>query len=67
MVVRATLERTPPELAGDIVDQGIVLSGGGALLKGIDKHISEETGLTVTIADDPLTSCRRVQARSSII
>jgi len=56
MVVRSTLERTPPELAGDIVDQGIVLSGGGALLKGIDKHIAEETGLNVKIAEDPLTS-----------
>jgi len=56
LVVRSTLERTPPELAGDIVDQGIVLSGGGALLKGIDKHIAEETGLNVKIAEDPLTS-----------
>jgi rod shape-determining protein MreB and related proteins len=56
MVVRSTLERTPPELAGDIVDQGIILSGGGALLKGIDRHIAEETGLQVKIADDPLTS-----------
>jgi len=56
MVVRSTLERTPPELAGDIVDQGIVLSGGGALLKGIDKHLTEETGLAVKVAEDPLTS-----------
>jgi rod shape-determining protein MreB and related proteins len=56
MVIRSTLEKTPPELSGDIVDKGVVLSGGGALLKGIDKHVAEETGLMVTIADDPLTS-----------
>ena len=53
--VRVALENTAPELAADIVDQGIVLTGGGALLIGIDEVLREETGLPVTIADDPLT------------
>lgn len=53
--VKVTLERTPPELAGDIVDKGIVLAGGGALLTGIDKLIRDETGLPVQVADDPLS------------
>ena len=53
--VRIALENTAPELAADIVDQGIVLTGGGALLKGIDEVLRDETGLPVTIADDPLT------------
>lgn len=53
--VKVTLERTPPELAGDIVDKGITLAGGGALLRGLDKLIREETGLPVKIADDPLS------------
>ncbi|OGQ07354.1 MAG: rod shape-determining protein [Deltaproteobacteria bacterium RIFCSPLOWO2_12_FULL_40_28] len=53
--IKTTLERTPPELAGDIVDKGIIMAGGGALLKGIDKLIHEETGLPVRIADDPLS------------
>ncbi|HBF13629.1 MAG TPA: rod shape-determining protein [Deltaproteobacteria bacterium] len=53
--IKITLERTPPELAGDIVDKGIVLAGGGALLKGLDKLVREETGLPVTIAEDPLS------------
>ena len=53
--VRIALENTAPELAADIVDQGIVLTGGGALLNGIDEVIREETGLPVTIAEDPLT------------
>lgn len=53
--IKQTLERTPPELAADIVDTGIMLAGGGALLGGLDKLISEETGLPVKIADDPLT------------
>jgi rod shape-determining protein MreB len=52
--VKTTLERIPPELAGDIVDRGIVLAGGGALLKGLDKLISHETGIVVHIAEDPL-------------
>lgn len=53
--IKTTLERTPPELAGDIVDRGIMLAGGGALIKGIDKLIHEETKLPVMIADDPLS------------
>lgn len=54
--VKFTLERTPPELASDIVDRGIMLSGGGALLRNLDKLITDETGLPVRVADDPLTS-----------
>lgn len=52
--VRATLEKTPPELSADIIDQGIMLTGGGALLRGIDRLISKETGMPVNIADNPL-------------
>ena len=54
--VHLALERTPPELAADIVDRGIVLAGGGGLLKGLDVKIREETGLPVTLAEDPLSS-----------
>jgi rod shape-determining protein MreB len=54
--VRIALERTPPELSADLIDRGLILAGGGALLRGIDKLISEETGLPVHIADDPLTA-----------
>lgn len=54
--VRITLERTPPELSADLIDRGIVLAGGGALLRSLDKLISGETGLPVHIADDPLTA-----------
>ena len=54
--VRFTLERCPPELAADLVDRGIVIAGGGALLRGIDKLVSEQTGLPVHIADDPLSA-----------
>lgn len=54
--VKSTLERTPPELAADIMDRGIMMSGGGSLLKGLDKLISEETGMPVHIAEEPLTS-----------
>jgi rod shape-determining protein MreB len=53
--IKIALERTPPELAADIVDKGIVLAGGGALLRGLDALIREETGLPITIAEDPLT------------
>ncbi len=53
--VRITLERTPPELAADIVDKGIVLAGGGAYLKNLDLLLREETGLPVTVAEDPLS------------
>ena len=54
--VRVALEKTPPELSADIVERGIVLTGGGALLKGLDKRLSVETGLPVTVAEDPLAS-----------
>jgi rod shape-determining protein MreB len=54
--IRMALERTPPELSADISDRGIVLAGGGALLKNLDKRIREETGLPVCVADDPLCS-----------
>lgn len=54
--VRVALEVTPPELSADIVDQGIVLTGGGALLKNLDKHLKEETGMPIIVADDPLSS-----------
>jgi rod shape-determining protein MreB len=53
--VRIALENTQPELAADIVDQGIVLTGGGALLQGMDEVLREATGLPVVVADDPLT------------
>ena len=52
--IRITLERTPPELSADIIDQGITLTGGGALLRGIDKLIHNETGMPVKIAENPL-------------
>jgi rod shape-determining protein MreB len=54
--IREALERTPPELSADISDRGIVLTGGGALLRNLDKRIREETGLPVSVADDPLAS-----------
>lgn len=52
--VRIALEQTPPELSADIVDKGIVLTGGGALLKNLDKRLSHETGLPIIVSDDPL-------------
>ncbi|HIZ55041.1 MAG TPA: rod shape-determining protein [Firmicutes bacterium] len=52
--IRVTLEKTPPELAADIIDQGIMLTGGGALLRGLDRLISQETGMPVFIAERPL-------------
>jgi len=52
--VKAALEQTPPELAADIVDRGIVLTGGGALLRNLDVLLREETSLPVTVADNPL-------------
>ena len=52
--IKSTLEKTPPELASDIMEKGIVLCGGGALIKNIDKLISEETGMPVYIAETPL-------------
>ena len=53
--VRQTLEQTPPELAADILDRGIIMTGGGALLRGLDRLLVEETSLPVIVADDPLT------------
>ncbi len=53
--VRLTLERTPPELSSDIMERGIVMTGGGSLLKGLDRRVSEETGLRVNVSDDPLS------------
>ncbi|MBQ7597142.1 MAG: rod shape-determining protein [Clostridia bacterium] len=52
--IKATLEKTPPELSADIIDHGITLTGGGALLRGLDKRIREETGMPVIVADAPL-------------
>ena len=57
--VKLALEQTPPELGSDVASRGIYLTGGGALLKDIDRLISEETGLPVHIADDPLTCVAR--------
>ena len=54
--IRTTLERTPPELLADLIDRGLIMAGGGALLRGLDRLISEETGLPVHLADDPLTA-----------
>jgi rod shape-determining protein MreB len=54
--VKQTLERTPPELAADIVDRGIILAGGGALLRGMDRLLAEETGMPVSLTEDPLAA-----------
>jgi len=54
--VRLTLEKTPPELSADLIDRGIVLAGGGSLLRGLDKMIAEETGLPVHVAENPVTA-----------
>ncbi|MBI5866834.1 MAG: rod shape-determining protein [candidate division Zixibacteria bacterium] len=61
--VRQSLERTPPELSSDILDRGIVLTGGGALLRGLDKRLRQETNLPVNVADDPLTCVVRGTGR----
>ena len=63
--VRTALERTPPELAADIVDKGIVLTGGGALLKGLDLLLRQETNLPITVAEDPLSCVALGTARCS--
>jgi len=57
--VRDILEETPPELSSDLIERGLVVAGGGALLRGIDRLISQETKLPVTVADDPLTAVVR--------
>ena len=57
--VKVSLERTPPELSADILDRGMMLSGGGALLKGLDERLKLETNLPVHVADDPLTAVVR--------
>ncbi|HQR26852.1 MAG TPA: rod shape-determining protein [Nocardioides sp.] len=61
--VRTTLDQTPPELAGDILDRGIVLTGGGALLTGLDERLRHETGMPVHVAEQPLTSVVRGAGR----
>ena len=53
--IKDTIEETPPELVADIMDQGIVLAGGGALLSGLDRRIAESTQMPVHVANDPLT------------
>ncbi|MCF8267486.1 MAG: rod shape-determining protein [Ignavibacteriales bacterium] len=62
--VKRTLERTPPELSADILDRGVMLTGGGALLKGLDERIRMETNLPVHVADDPLTAVVRGAGKS---
>ena len=58
-MVKAVLEKTPPELSADILDRGIALSGGGALLRGLDERLRRETSLPVIVAEDPLTAVVR--------
>ena len=55
-IVKATLDKCPPELAGDVMDRGIALTGGGALLRGLDERLGEETGMPVCLAGNPLES-----------
>lgn len=62
--VKQTLERTPPELSADILDRGVMLTGGGALLKGLDERIRMETNLPVHVAEDPLTAVARGAGKS---
>lgn len=62
--VKSALEQTPPELAADIVDRGIVLTGGGGLLKNLDKLLREKCGLPITVADDPLSTVARGAGKS---
>jgi rod shape-determining protein MreB len=54
--VKATLDKTPPELAADIMEQGIMITGGGALLRGLDVRLAHETGMPIHVAHEPLTS-----------
>ncbi|HED19542.1 MAG TPA: rod shape-determining protein, partial [Gammaproteobacteria bacterium] len=62
--VKTALEQTPPELGADVAERGIVLTGGGALLRDLDRLIMEETGLPVVVADDPLTCVARGGGRA---
>jgi rod shape-determining protein MreB len=62
--VRTALERTPPELGSDVAEHGIVLTGGGALLRNLSTRLSEETGVAVIVADDPLTCVARGGGRA---
>ena len=62
--VKTTLDQTPPELAADIMDQGIVLAGGGALLQGLDQRLANETGMPIRIAKDPLHAVARGSGQS---
>ncbi|MEE8428717.1 MAG: rod shape-determining protein, partial [Gammaproteobacteria bacterium] len=62
--VKTALEQTPPELGADVADRGIVLTGGGALLRDLDRLLMEETGLPVVLADDPLTCVARGAGRA---
>ena len=62
-LVRATLDVCPPELAGDILDRGITLTGGGALLRGLDARMRHELGVPVQVADDPLRAVARGAGR----
>jgi rod shape-determining protein MreB len=55
-IIKTTLGKCPPELAGDIMDRGITLTGGGALLRGLDERLREETGMPIHLADNPLES-----------
>ena len=59
IAVKSALEQTPPELASDIAERGMMLTGGGALLRDLDRLLLEETGLPVHVADDPLTCVAR--------
>ena len=62
--VKAALEQTPPELASDIAESGLVLTGGGSLLRELDRLLSNETGLPVIVAEDPLTCVARGGGRA---
>ena len=62
--MKAVLEQTPPELASDIAESGLVLTGGGSLLRELDRLLSSETGLPVIVAEDPLTCVARGGGRA---